>query len=198
MKSGIYFGIGMPFNQIQGDFDGNSYLASGDEFFLVPKFGDGQGVKYFGGYREGNVAFEISYAKSSHRATWDGVDVSAAKAEFSVWSLHIKGYLGGPRSFIQPYVLCGFGMPEIVVKNGAIKGSTVGDATFIGEELDLGIGLAIFPISRFCVFGECTYRYIDIRGVSQPGGENWKLADTWGTGMDASKMNWSLGVSFTF
>jgi hypothetical protein len=34
--------------------------------------------------------------------------------------------------------------------------------------------------------------------VSQPGGEDWKLADTWGTGLGASKMNLSLGVSFTF
>jgi hypothetical protein len=198
MKDGLYIGIGVPFNQIQGDFDGTSYLTSGDEFFLVPKFKDGQGVKYFGGYRGGNVAFELSYAKSTHQATWDGVPVSATGAAFTVWALHIKGYLGGGRSVIQPYILCGFGMPQIVVKDGAVKGSTVGDATFSGEELDIGIGLAIFPFSRLCLFGEWTYRYIDIRMVSQPGGEDWKLADTWGTGLGASKMNLSLGVSFTF
>ncbi|MEI8190252.1 MAG: hypothetical protein WCI75_11105, partial [candidate division NC10 bacterium] len=198
VKSGLYIGASIPFNRIQGDFDGSSFLTGDEETFFIPKFDDAKGTQFTLGYREEGAAFEVSYQKSTHRATWADIPVSAEGAVFTVWSLCIKGYLGGARSFLQPYALAGIGMPKLVVKDGAIKGAAFGNATFVGEELDLGVGLALFPISRLCLFGEWTYRYIDIRGVSQPGGEDWSIAETWGTGLSASKMMWTAGISFTF
>lgn len=193
-KQGTYIGLTLPYNAINGNFDGESFLSRQSEIILVPKVESSFGWGILLGGRRQKWAGELSYLRSTHDVTWLG---AKGEATYNIVSLDFKRYflVDGP---VQPYFLLGW-IPyaSFVVKDGSASSSgDVGDATFTAllTGLNLGGGLAFYLHPRVSLNGGIIYRLIlfgDAEGVE---GVTAPIEDP----LSGSGLNLNVGIAFTF
>jgi hypothetical protein len=119
-KEGLYLGLQLPYDDIQGDFDDNT----------MPSVDPGLGVGVILGYGiTPNFSLELDLSSSSHNSL-------GATIDFTEVSLDAKYAFLAPES-VQPYLFFGFG------------GYTLGDNSlrFEGNGYNLGIGVDFYAMS---------------------------------------------------
>ena len=195
-KDGFFIGYFFTDNSITGDFDRKTVLTSSTEIVLVPKVESGQGSDFVLGVREKAVTYEFHYMSSKHDVTF--LDAKG-EAEYSAWSLDIKGYFLSKKRF-QPFIGIGLIFPDLKVKDaGATSTSSgeimSGDATFIsGPAVNWSGGIAVFISPRVSVQLGVTYHNFDIKSVKGASGITRQLKDK----INASSTKYLAGLTFTF
>jgi outer membrane protein with beta-barrel domain len=121
-REGLYLGVQLPYDDIRGDFDGNT----------MPTVDPGIGIGLIFGYGIGpNFSFEIDLSSSEHNS-------AGANIYFTEYSLDAKYAFLAPQS-VQPFLLVGYG------------GYSLGDSslTFGGTGYNLGVGVDFYAISNW-------------------------------------------------
>lgn len=121
-SQGLYLGLQLPYDDIQGDFDNN----------IAPSVDPGLGVGLIFGYGiTPNFSLEIDLSSSRHSS-------AGATIDFNEFSLDAKYAFLAPQS-VQPFLLAGFG------------GYTLGDSslTFGGHGFNIGVGVDFYTRSKW-------------------------------------------------
>lgn len=189
-EEGFFVGIGLSYNTIHGDFDGESILVSPGEAFIVPSVENDYGPVFTIGTRSNQGAFELSYLYSTHDITWLG---AKGEAEFSMINLDGKFFFMRDQK-LQPYLLFGIGLPWLKVKDGSTDLVSVDDATFHGIGFNIGTGFQYFVHRKVAITPGVTYRWITYSSVSGAGGDNVKIAKD----LDGSGLHYNVGLIFVF
>ena len=142
----VYFGGGLTYNSIGGDFADQGGLFSTYEAILVPEINSGFGFGLTAGFSgkmspKFDFAIEASFSMSSHDYDFDLLDLQDdATAMF--FDFNFKG-IYSPQ-MIQPYLLLGISAPYIKVKDAASSSTRVEDARFTGIGVNLGGGMDLY------------------------------------------------------
>jgi len=158
-KDGGYVGASTLLNFSFGSdtFDGLSAYqrVGGEEIVILPRFSGANNVlRLVGGYRSGRGAFEVSYDRTKHTATFYDIP---GEATFHVLNLDERVYLlTGNR--IQPHVLVGGSIPWLKIKDGSFLDPDVGDASYRGFGVNTEAGVTVYPHPRFGISGGYRYR----------------------------------------
>src|SRR3990172_2133588 len=188
-KDGFYLGLTVPYNTIDGDFDGKTFEVGEEEINIVPDIESNFGLGITLGGRFGKGAFELSYLRSSHDATWLGANFDV---DYNLVNLDGKYYFLADKP-MQPYLLLGLCLPWLVVKDGSANvDGDVDDATYTGIGLNVGGGIAYYFHPQVSINAGIVYRWIGYRhlsGVSESG----SLDET----LNGSGLNYIVGMTFT-
>jgi len=158
-KNGGYLGASTLLNFSFGSdtFDGLSAYQreGGEEIVILPRFSGAHNVlRLVGGYRSGRGAFEFSYDRTNHTATFYDFP---GEATFHVLNFDERVYLlTGNR--IQPHVLLGGSIPWLKIKDGSFLDPDVGDASYRGFGVNTEAGVTVYPHPRFGVSAGYRYR----------------------------------------
>lgn len=198
-KQGTYIGFTLPYNNIGGDFDGETVLVSFDDIILVPKVEGGLGWGISLGRRGAKTAGELSYLRSYHDVTFS---TAKGKAILNIVSIDFKYYLVVDKP-VQPYLLLGWNPAAwLTVKDGSASvpefgAPEVGDATFTAifqvKSINLGGGLAYYIDPNLSLNVGIIYRLISFEraeGVAFEG----PIEDP----LDGSGLNFNIGIALTF
>jgi len=171
---GMSIGLLIPFNTVQGDFDGETIVTRTDEELYLPEVEDNLGYGISLGIskidRKGNWDLELSYFRSKHDVTYQSStgDNTTGEAFYSRLALDLKRYFRLNRRF-QPFILIGW-IPyaELEVKNASMtilnsmtpESQQVGDASFKNEGLgaNIGCGMAVNLSRNMALHAGVTYR----------------------------------------
>lgn len=192
-KQGTYLAITGAYNEIGGDFDGQTVLSAPTEIVLVPEVqGDwGWGIS-FGG-RGQKWAGELTYLRSKHDITFLG---AKGEAVYNQVSLDFKRYFLVEKR-LQPYLLFGW-IPYawLVEKDGSASATDVGDATFlcVATGLNLGGGLAFYVHPNVSLHGGVIYRWISFGDAKGVEGVVRDIEES----LDGSGVNYQIGITLTF
>jgi opacity protein-like surface antigen len=158
-NEGFYLGLGIPYNTIGGDFDGESVFVGASDLIIVPEIDGALGFGILGGYQANNgLAFELSYLASSHDAKWLG---ASGDVDYSVVNLDFKYNFSTDRP-TQPYLLLGLGLHEVVVVDGSVSVSgQIGDATYTGTGFNIGAGVDQYVNPNVSIGLGLTYRIVE-------------------------------------
>lgn len=189
-EEGFFVGIGLSYNTIHGDFDGESILVAPGEAFIVPSVENDYGPVFTLGWRSDQGAFELSYLHSTHDITWLG---AKGEAEFSMINLDGKFFFLRNQK-LQPFFLFGIGLPWLKVKDGSTDLVSIDDATFNGLGLNIGTGFQYFVYPKVAITPGVTYRWITYSSVSGAGGDNVPIAED----LDGSGLYYNVGLVFIF
>jgi opacity protein-like surface antigen len=167
-RKGFYLGAGIPYNTIDGDFKGNSFLRGGNEDILIPDIDGALGFDVMIGYGiNAKWSVELNFLGSDHEGTWNGLDGDVFFFSFSVNGKY--NFL--PSQPLQPYLLFGISGNGLALKDGAqdfVTGER-GNATFSGAGLNFGAGIERYFTKMSLRFG-VTYRFVDydeVEGVNE-------------------------------
>jgi hypothetical protein len=160
-KDGGYLGASTLLNFSFGTetFDGLSAYQreGGEEIVILPRLEGAHNVlRLVGGYRSGRGAFEISYDRTKHDATFYDLP---GEATFHVLNFDERFYLLTANR-IQPHVLVGGSIPWLKIKDGSFLDPDVGDASFRGFGLNTEAGVTVYPHPRFGISTGYRYRII--------------------------------------
>lgn len=158
-KNGGYVGASTLLNFSFGTdtFDGLSAYQreGGEEIVILPRLDGVHNVlRLVGGYRSGRGAFEFSYDRTKHDATF--YDLPLGEATFHVLNFDERIYLLTANR-IQPHVLVGGSIPWLKIKDGSFLDPDVGDASFRGFGVNTEAGVTVYPHPRFGI--STGYRY---------------------------------------
>ena len=189
-KDGLYIGFNIPFNNIGGDFNGDTFLTDGFQVILIPEVESSSGLGISVGGRFSELAFELNYLSSTHDATFLG---AKGEADYNMVNLDFKYYYSADKRF-QPNLLFGLCVPWLVVKDGSSDGVDVGDATFQGFGLNIGGGIAYYINPRVSISGGVIYRWISYHSAEGVSGGSQQLDDN----LDGSGIDFNVGITYTF
>ncbi len=191
-KTGIYMGLSLPYNTIGGDFNGDTVLVGSSDIILVPSIEGGYGFGITLGVTSGQVAGEMSYLRTTHDASFQGLKGDVV---YNMVNLDGKYYfLAHERA--QPYLLLGLSFPWLTIIDGSATLTappSVGDATFTGIGLNLGTGIAYYLNPRVSINAGINYRLV---WYTRAGGvvEEEKLEDA----LSGHGFNFNVGISYIF
>ena len=143
-------------------FDGLTYYQEigGDEIALLPKLDKQHMFRGILGYRYERAALELSYERTSHNGSFDGV---IGKATFQQVNIDAR-YFFLTSARIQPYVLVGGGIPWLTIQEGSFLEDEpeggVGDGTFNGFALNTEFGVTVYPHPKVGIVLGYSYRPI--------------------------------------
>ncbi len=193
-KNGFYLGIAAPRNEIAGSFDGETVLTGGGELIAVPKVASSFGLGVLVGGRTGQSALEVGYLRSRHNVTFLE---APGKADYHVLNFDARYYLTA-KSAAQPFVLLGATLDWLIVEEGSVSETEVGDATFQGGGFYAGGGLAIYLHPRVSISGEAAYRLIGYGGEHSVKGVMNEWTGISNEDFSGGGMSFALGVRVTF
>lgn len=154
-RTGVVIGLAFAHTGIGADLDGNKILVSSDFLVLLPKFDAAQGFAIEAGGRFGHYSGIFSFVRSAHEGRFLAEDFDAQLS-----SLNLDGEVAFGNTFIQPRALIGVGFHYLKMEGAAVdEASHRHDATLNGFGLNLGVGLALFPIPTFSIDLNALYRY---------------------------------------
>lgn len=216
-----YVGVFGQFASISDDpgigFDGiagvsRSYSSGVTTYSLIPKIKDNYGFGGLVGYRRGDYAAEVSYARSSHKAEYDGeyfwgtTGTFQDTATYNAFNVNLKRYLFTYLP-IQPYVLGGLCFPWLVVENATIIDGPeyswyINSASYSGMGFNLGVGLEFFVMPNVTITGGAIRRWNDfshLRGASKQSSEViMPSLDDVPMGIKDSSFNFHAGATIDF
>ncbi len=188
-KTGFYVGLSLPYNNISGDFNGDTVLVGPSDIIIVPKIEDDYGFGILLGVTSGQGAGELSYLRTTHDASFLG---GKGEVEYNMVNIDGKYYFLA-HARVQPYLLLGLSFPWLIIKDGSASSSAVGDATFTGIGFNLGTGIAYYLHPRVSINAGINYKplwYTRAEGVVGEG----KLEDA----IDGSGFNFNVGMTYIF
>jgi opacity protein-like surface antigen len=191
-RKGFYIGVGLPYNTITGDFDGNSALQGGNEIIIVPEIDGAVGFAVMPGIGINQQwAIELHFLGSSHDGSWLG---SSGDVEFFSFSINGK-YNFSPSQSTQPYLLFGISSNTLVITDGSwdTLSGEVGDATFSGPGFNFGGGIEHYVDPHVSFRLGLTYRFVDYtdaEGVNQSG----TIEDS----LDGSGISFMVSTAYNF
>ena len=143
-------------DSFKGDFDGNLVLGNAGKAFFIPKLNSQHGFGLSFGRTLKSGLWSISYLRAAHNTTFQG---ARGNSTSNILDINGKAYLF-KKIPVLPYVLLGFTIPWLKVKNGAQQGNLVEDATYWGLGVNAGAGLIVPINSRFFISGGFVYRFM--------------------------------------
>ncbi len=197
-KDGFYISALTSHHTIGRGFDGKTFLHDRKEILLVPDIDADQGFGLVLGFRDGAEALEFSYWRSKHDATLrDEHDTPLPGADFDALfqavTMDLRRYFFTADP-VQPSVLLGITFPWVKVTDASVNAAgQVGDASFYGLGVNIGVGLSYYVHQRVSARGDITYRLIGYWTASGVEGERKSIDTISGSGFD-----YSLGLQFTF
>jgi outer membrane protein len=197
-KEGFYFGVILPYNTVDGDFDGETAYQNVpgspvEEMLLVNDLDGGLGWGAALGYRLPRLAMELNYLRSKHDQSFGGFDMG--EAELQTLNLDLKYFFLHDKP-VQPYLLAGVGYYWLTEEDSAfspdvIAPTKVDDATFSNFGLNGGGGVAIYISPRVAVNGGVIFRwtqFTDVQGINE-----WSLKRD----LDFTSLTYSVGLTYT-
>lgn len=169
----IYFGGGLAYNSIGGDFDGDHMLLSTTQAFLIPEINSGFGFGLAVGYSgkmasQFDFAMEAAFSLTSHDYDFDLLELhDDASAMF--FDFNFKG-IYSPQ-MVQPYLLLGISAPYLKIKDGATTETRIDDAKFTGIGVNLGGGMDLYISPRVFLDVSLMYRLTHFNKVKGIGDE---------------------------
>ncbi|MCW5635370.1 MAG: hypothetical protein KIT17_18680 [Rubrivivax sp.] len=163
VHTGGYLGVLYGHNAVGGEFDDTVVLRGANEVIDVPRMNAGGGAGLLWGIRtSGGGGFEIGWHRSRHRTTSVLLGDSRATLSFldfdGKWGL----YREGP---VRAWLLFGFGFPKLVVERSRITGAGRSDASYSGYSLNLGAGVAYYPLPRLGLTFDLLWRRTEFTSV---------------------------------
>jgi hypothetical protein len=185
---GLYVGATLVSALPMGDFDGDSALAGMSDLILIPDLDVGAGAGIFVSYRWYVNEFLLQYEATEHDGDFSG---SPQEHDTTFYNLDLNWrHYFWPSTAVQPYALLGLGWGRAAIDNGSTDqatGTIFEDAELEdGINVNLGAGLAFYPVPGVALFGEGVYRFV--RYESSDGidgsfsnngdvdGDGWRLA----------------------
>ncbi len=167
-KQGFYVGVGIPYNTIDGDFDGSSVFNSEQDanwINYLPQIEGAFGINVVVGYGiSEHWAVEFDNMRSNHDWKWG---TQSGKAIYYNFSINGK-YNFTASQTTQPYILVGIGNNDLEIKNGSIDLDTgqVGSGDFSGPGINVGTGIDQYLGQHLCVTLGLMYRFVDYTNVN--------------------------------
>lgn len=192
-KKGFYIGAGVPYNTVEGDFNGNSSFRRGDAVIIVPDIEGGFGVNLTAGYGINDKwAIELNLLSSRHNGKWQQL---SGNVDYASFSINGKYNFRASRT-TQPYLLFGVGSHALTIKDGARDLSTgqVSDATLLGPGFNFGTGIDQYIGKNLSLTVGIMYRYVHytlVEGVHENSGS---IDDE----LNGSGMTFLLGTIYHF
>ncbi|HOI45063.1 MAG TPA: hypothetical protein PLX50_05590 [Candidatus Aminicenantes bacterium] len=140
----------------QGDLDGELVIGDPDRAYFIPRLSPhvGFGLSFGGMHKSGT--WSVSVNRSVHSVRFQGVKSDCASNMLEVRG---RGYLLKTTP-IAPYLLLGFNVPWLKVRNGAIQGNARRDASYLGLGVTSGAGITARLGSRLSLNGGIVYRFM--------------------------------------
>ena len=194
--SGLYLGFSLATAQPLGDFDGDLALAGPTDLVLVPDLDVGAGGGAYISYRWSMNELLLQYEVTGHDGSFSG---AGGEQDSTVHNLDINlRHYFGKQSFMQPYAVGGLGWSRVSIDDGSTlqagfpPGTTFEDAELTdGINVNLGLGLAIYPLSWLILYGEGMYRFV--RYESSDGSDG---SSTNSTNVDGDGWRLAAGAAF--
>ena len=169
--SGAYIGFTTLCNSFGGEFDGKKYFDFGEEVIYVPKvegnlgFGILLGTRY--NFKKNNsIAAELGYYYSTH----DNVRFRGRSIFFNMLALNTKYYFSANKT-IQPFFNGELAWPWLSVEGGSSvlvghpEAARLGNASFRGLALGIGVGIAHYPHPKISINAGFIYRWLIMLSV---------------------------------
>lgn len=190
---GFYFSFKYLNLSINGDLDGKTVVGNSEKAFFIPMLKDGNGYTVSIGHKWKRSLWEVFFMRTTHETTFQD---DPGHAAYSAFGMDGKIFLLSNFP-IRPYVLIGFNIPWLTVKNGAILNKTIKNAAYIGVCLDAGAGLLIHLNSKLFLSGGMIYRVIGMLSTLSPGKPRDFLDLFYDrTGSRLTNYFWSRGLTF--
>lgn len=194
---GFYFGVNLPYMTNEGDFNGNTFLYTNQEVFLVPQVEGGIGFGFRLGWRDHRSALEVGYNRTNHEVSFINATGTASLVAWSIdWKLFFRD-----KKAVQPYIQLGW-VPGVTLNvndaSAAVSSdSVVRDANFRGNisTTQFGTGIAYVINSRIFIDAGFTYRLGKYTGVA--GGKDLVGARIENP-LKGGGFNFLAGISFVF
>ncbi|PKK84843.1 MAG: hypothetical protein CVT49_01430 [candidate division Zixibacteria bacterium HGW-Zixibacteria-1] len=156
----IYLGASFAYNTVGGDFDADHVLANGSETILLPEIKGGAGFGLTAGVSGKftpvfHYSAEMVFSRTTHEYEFPLL-TKVDDATVMIIDFNFKGVYGAEK--IQPYMLLGFSVPYINVKNAASDGTFVEDAKYSGIGVNLGAGADLYVSPRVFLNFNLMYR----------------------------------------
>lgn len=191
-KRGFYLGLGVPYNTIDGDFNGKSDLQQGDEVIIVPRIDPSFGLDIFFGYGISQKwAVELNFLGSTHGGKWGRF---SGNVDYFSFSINGK-YIFASTTESESYLLFGSSDNVLIIRDGSQNLSTgeTGDAILSGSGLNLGVGIDEY-LSRHMSLG----LRMMFRVVNYTNAEGVKQSGTIEDGLDGSGLSLMLSATHHF
>ena len=191
-QNGVYVGLTLPFNKLEGDFDGKTVVidAYSYETIVIPRINSKSGFGVALGARSDIIAGEMSYHWSQHDDDWMGYK---GVTNFNILNLDSKLFIATDQQ-IQPYLLLGVAYSWLVVEDGSVDYYSYDDANLYGFGFNIGGGLAIYLNPRLAIGGGITYRYLEYSTMDGVSGETIELEKP----VVGSAISFNAGLTLTF
>jgi len=177
--TGLYVGVFGAYEDVIGsDFGDDNVLVGDTDIVIIPDVDADAGFGAMISYRWRRWEFYTSYAMFEHDSDFAGTD-----HDYDVnWLDFNFRYYYWVNTAIQPFLMAGAGLSSAEIENGTTDGIITDDAEFEdGISLNLGGGLAFFPIPWVYVYGQAQYRFAKYKASDGIDGKlNSNIdADTW-------------------
>ena len=179
------------------DFDGSMALASPTDvttpdIVFIPDLDSGEGFGAYVSYRWRHWELMFVYEETEHDGDFPTTAVSH-DTTITNFDLNLRRYWGEEYAF-QPFLLIGLGWSEADIENGSTDQATMTVVADGGLEdginLNLGGGLAFYPLPWVSVFGQAMWRFTEYKSTDGLAG---KLDN--GPTIEADGWNVSVGAS---
>ncbi len=169
----VYLGAGGSYSAyLAGDFNGEEYYSSGDDFLLpvyLPEGGFGWEIE--AGYQnEKGLSFEMGVSQTYHKAFWQAAsdfeeiwilspgEKIDARLSISIFYIDIKqNLLLGSR--LQPYWRGGVGFSSASSDKGYVELNNNSKGGFSGVSMRAGLGLETFLTPQISLAVDCVYQF---------------------------------------
>lgn len=183
---GLYVGVFGAYEDVIGsDFGDDLVLVGPTDVVIIPDVDADSGYGVSLSYRWRRWELIASYSQFEHDSTFAGTD---HQFDTNYIDVNLRYYYWAGTA-IQPYLLAGGGISSAEIEDGTTDGVVTRDAKLEdGISLNLGAGLAFYPIPWVQVFGQGMYRFAKFQASN---GIDGKLdsdidSDTWEISVGAS------------
>lgn len=173
-KARFFFGFSAFRASPGGELDGKLILGDSLYAFYLPRLDPSAGFSVEGGGVIKLGIWSVAYLQSSHTAYFQSWERTAT---LHAVELEGKGFLIRGRP-VRPYLLAGFSIPWLTVRDGALRGTEVHDAQYFGLGVKVGAGLAAQLAPRIILTAGVHYRYLALLYV-KGGGKARDVANTY-------------------
>lgn len=186
--TGLYIGGSVITSQPGGDFDGNTALVGPTDVITVPDIDVGAGGGLYVSYRWHMNEIQLQYSITEHDGSFPG-SPRDHDTKFYDFDVNWRHYIWEQSPF-QPYGLLGLGIGSATIENGSTDqatGTVFKDAEMKdGISVNLGIGLAFYPLPGLMFFGQGMYRFVRYETSDGIDGEFANTPDIDGDGWNVS------------
>jgi opacity protein-like surface antigen len=180
-------------HSIGGEFDGQSFLYTKEEIFLIPKIRNASGFEIATSFVSNKGKIQLGYVRSKHEISFLNAE---GEALFHMFSVDFYYNLLTKR-LVKPYVLLGGGFTWLDVKDGSATIETnpkVSNAVFSGGGFNIGAGLEFFLSRNLLIDADVVFRRIGYSHVNGAKDKSVELEEL----LNGSGTSFNVGVLYSF